>query len=106
MTGPRAVPRRAVTAGAARAAVATAAGMAKEITGCRDALVRLAGTGGTYFRPSGTANGTDSPGATVLDVAQRAGYATVIGYDVDPADYADPGAAAVERRTIDAIQPG
>lgn len=82
------------------------AAMSNEVTGCRDVLMRLAGTGGDYFRPSGTANGTDNPGPTVLDVAQAAGYATVVGYDVDPADYQDPGASAVARRTTDALQPG
>ena len=80
--------------------------MTNEVTGCRDALLRLAGTGGRYFRPSGTANGTDDPGPTVLDVAQGAGYATVVGYDVDPADYQDPGASAIAHRTSDAVQPG
>ena len=80
--------------------------MTNEVTECRDALIRLAGTGGTYFRPSGTANGTDSPGEVVLDVAQRAGYPTVVGYDVDPADYQDPGPSEIVRRTGDAIQAG
>jgi peptidoglycan/xylan/chitin deacetylase (PgdA/CDA1 family) len=80
--------------------------MTNEVTGCRDALLRLAGTGGTFFRPSGTANGIDNPGPAVLDVAKAAGYATVVGYDVDPADYQDPGAGAIARRTNDALQPG
>ena len=82
------------------------AAMTSEVTGCRDALVRLAGTGGSYFRPSGTANGIDDPGAVVLEVAQAAGYSTVVGYDVDPADYQDPGASVITRRTSDAVQPG
>lgn len=80
--------------------------MLREVTGCRDALLRLAGTGGTYFRPSGTANGTDDPGEVVLDVARAAGYSTVVGYDVDPADYQDPGASEIVRRAGAAIQPG
>ncbi|MEY2452447.1 MAG: hypothetical protein QOD92_2021 [Acidimicrobiaceae bacterium] len=80
--------------------------MAKEVTGCRDLLMRLAGTGGDYFRPSGTSNGIDNPGAGVIDVARAAGYAQVVGYDVDPADYQDPGASTIVQRTVDALRPG
>ncbi len=84
----------------------TESDMQHEITGCRDALARVTGTGGDFFRPSGTANGTDAPLAAVLAVAGASGYASVIGYDVDPADYADPGADAVTQRTLAAVQPG
>lgn len=77
-----------------------------EVTRCRDVLARLSGSGGAYFRPSGTANGVDVPGADVLRVAADAGYAIVAGYDVDPADYADPGSTAVVQRTLGAVQPG
>jgi peptidoglycan/xylan/chitin deacetylase (PgdA/CDA1 family) len=80
--------------------------MAHEVAGCRDVLLRLAGTTGDYFRPSGTSNGIDDPGPTVLDVAQAAGYAQVVGFDVDPADYQDPGASTIVQRTLDAAQPG
>jgi peptidoglycan/xylan/chitin deacetylase (PgdA/CDA1 family) len=66
----------------------------------------LTGSGGRFFRPSGTANGIDVPAPVVLDVAGHAGYATVVGYDVDPADYQDPGATSVSRRTLAAVQPG
>jgi peptidoglycan/xylan/chitin deacetylase (PgdA/CDA1 family) len=84
----------------------TRAAMTNEIAGCRDSLVRLAGTGGRFFRPSGTDNGTDTPAVTVLDVARAAGYSTVVGFDVDPADYKDPGAKVIATRTIDAVLPG
>jgi peptidoglycan/xylan/chitin deacetylase (PgdA/CDA1 family) len=80
--------------------------MSNEVVGCRDAITHLTGSGGRFFRPSGTANGTDAPAPVVLEVAGDAGYATVVGYDVDPADYQDPGATAVSRRTLAAIQPG
>jgi peptidoglycan/xylan/chitin deacetylase (PgdA/CDA1 family) len=80
--------------------------MVNEVAGCRDAIRRLTGDTGRYFRPSGTANGTDEPAPAVLDAASAGGYRTVVGYDVDPADYQDPGAAAVSKRTIDAMQPG
>ena len=80
--------------------------MADEITRCRDVLLRTGPSGGAYFRPSGTANGTDSPIPAVLAAAGAAGYPTVLGYDVDPADYKDPGATVVSARTIAALHPG
>ena len=84
----------------------TPSAMTEEITRCRDVLASLAGSGGRWFRPSGTTNGTDDPGATVLEVAAAAGYGTVLGFDVDPADYQDPGADAIARRTTGSVQPG
>jgi peptidoglycan/xylan/chitin deacetylase (PgdA/CDA1 family) len=80
--------------------------MATEITRCRDTLERLAHTPGDYFRLSGTSNGTDLPIETALRAAGAAGYATVVGFDVDPADYADPGRALIVSRTAAAVQPG
>jgi peptidoglycan/xylan/chitin deacetylase (PgdA/CDA1 family) len=77
-----------------------------EVTGCRDVLVRLTGGPGVAFRPSGTDDGTVSPGEQVLSVAGEAGYETVLGFDVDPLDYDDPGAAAVTERTLAAVHPG
>lgn len=73
-----------------------------EIAGCARVLQRLTGTPGRWFRPSGT------PHATPLIAAQagRAGYRASLSYDVDPRDYADPGAAAVRDRTLAAVQPG
>lgn len=83
-----------------------AAQMGAEVTRCRDALLHAAGTSGQLFRPSGTSNGTDAPSAAELDVITASGYSTVVGYDVDPADYADPGSGAVADRTLAAVQPG
>ena len=77
-----------------------------EIVRCRDVLVRLTGGPGGAFRPSGTDDGTVSPGDQVLSVAAEAGYQTVLGFDVDPLDYDDPGAAAVTERTLAAVHPG
>lgn len=73
-----------------------------EITKCRDALQRHAGTPGRWFRPSGT----PAPNAAIRAAATQAGYATVVGYDVDPLDYRDPGAAVVAQRVRDALHPG
>ena len=73
-----------------RAAVAT------EIAGCASALQHITGHIGTWFRPSGT----PTPTNLMLDEAAKAGYPTVVGYDVDPLDYQDPGTALVVSRTL------
>jgi peptidoglycan/xylan/chitin deacetylase (PgdA/CDA1 family) len=80
--------------------------MTDEVVRCRDVIARLTGTGGRCFRPSGTADGTTTPSSTVLDVAAQAGYPVVLGFDVDPLDYQDPGADAVVQRTLATIAPG
>jgi peptidoglycan/xylan/chitin deacetylase (PgdA/CDA1 family) len=82
------------------------AAMAGEVVRCRDVIARLTGTGGHFFRPSGTADGTLVPSSAVLDVAAQAGYPVVLGFDVDPFDYQDPGAPAVVERTLAAVTPG
>jgi peptidoglycan/xylan/chitin deacetylase (PgdA/CDA1 family) len=82
------------------------ADMAAEVTRCRDLLDAAPGTHARLFRPSGTANGTDRPSDAVLAAAGNAGYATVLGYDVDPADYRDPGSSAVVQRVVAGLHPG
>jgi peptidoglycan/xylan/chitin deacetylase (PgdA/CDA1 family) len=83
----------------------TPAQMTTEIEGCRTVLDEDTGTPGRWFRPSGTDNGIDSPSAATLAAAGAAGY-TVIGYDVDPLDYKDPGSKAVIDRTLAATVGG
>ncbi len=39
-------------------------------------------------------------------MAAEAGYPLVLGFDVDPLDYQDPGAAAVASRTLSAVKAG
>ena len=80
--------------------------MLDEIVRCRDVLEQLSGSPAAFFRPSGTDDGTAALPDVVLDVAGEAGYRTVLGFDVDPHDYADPGADAVAQRTLDAVGPG
>ena len=82
------------------------AGMSEEIDRCRDVLRELTGGGGRWFRPSGTDNGVDIPSAAALLAAGTSGYQTVVGYDVDPADYQDPGAAVIVSRVLQAVGPG
>jgi peptidoglycan/xylan/chitin deacetylase (PgdA/CDA1 family) len=80
--------------------------MRSEIVRCHDALQRAAGTGGTLFRISGTTNGTDAPGEGIERLSADCGYPTIVGFDVDPSDYEDPGASLVASRTIAALRPG
>jgi len=84
----------------------SAAAMTDEITRCRDVLARLTGTGGKYFRPSGTADGTERPSDAVLAAAGNAGYPVVLGFDVDPLDYDQPGPDVVAQRVLDHVKPG
>jgi peptidoglycan/xylan/chitin deacetylase (PgdA/CDA1 family) len=73
-----------------------------EIVKCRDALARHAGSGGRWFRPSGI----EVPTPTILQAAAAGGYGTCVGYDLDPHDYQDPGAAAVRTRVAAGLHPG
>lgn len=85
----------------------TPAAMATEITRCRDVLARTTGGGGgTWFRLSGTDDGTAAPSAAAMKAAGDAGYRGVVGFDVDPHDYQDPGSKAVVDRTLAAVQAG
>jgi peptidoglycan/xylan/chitin deacetylase (PgdA/CDA1 family) len=82
------------------------ASMASEITRCRDLLVKLTGNGGRFFRPSGTDDGLARPAAPILEEAGAAGYDYVLGWDVEPFDYQDPGGVAVRTRVLEGAKPG
>ena len=73
-----------------------------EIVRCRDALTRVTGTTGRWFRPSAMDRATP----LVLTEAGRAGYSTSVAFDVDPSDYRDPGADLVRSRTLAGVQRG
>jgi peptidoglycan/xylan/chitin deacetylase (PgdA/CDA1 family) len=88
------------------AAALTPARLQDEIVRCRDLLRRLTGDGGRFFRPSGTDDGTMAPTPGVMEAATAAGYPVVAGFDVDPLDFRDPGAAAVRTRALDAVRAG
>ena len=81
---------------------AKAAVVADEIVRCRDALARHAGSPGTWFRPSGL----EVPSALILAEAGRAGYRTVVGYDVDPLDYQDPLPTTIVERVTAGLRAG
>jgi peptidoglycan/xylan/chitin deacetylase (PgdA/CDA1 family) len=80
--------------------------MTSEVVRCRDALVRVTGSPARFFRTSGTSDGTTTPSVQEMEVAGAAGYRVVAGFDVDPADYSDPGATAVASRTASAVGAG
>jgi len=68
--------------------------MFEEIERCAAVLERQTGSISRWFRPSQT----DVPDAAILEQAGRVGYATSVGYDIDPLDYTNPGALLVESR--------
>jgi len=74
----------------------------QEVRRGADLLVRLTGTRGQWFRPSGTPRST----ATIREAARNSGYPRCLAYDVDPLDYTDPGAEAVTARVLEAVRPG
>ena len=78
------------------------ADVAAEIIGCADTLRRVTGHKGAWFRPSGT----PTPSTLILEESAKAGYSTVVGYDVDPRDYQDPGSRLVVSRTLAGVQAG
>jgi peptidoglycan/xylan/chitin deacetylase (PgdA/CDA1 family) len=73
-----------------------------ETTRCAALLKRLTGSNGNWFRPSGTPHANPQ----VLAAAHRAGYRTVVGYDVDSLDWTDPGALAVRRNVSRGVRNG
>lgn len=80
--------------------------MRDQIVRTRDLLVRLTGSPGKLFRPSGTANGIDPPPAAALTAAGAAGYPVVLGYDIDPLDYQSPPAPMIAQRALGGVGPG
>ena len=80
--------------------------MTSEVTRCRDVIARLHGDGGRFFRPSGTDDGLATPSPAILQAAGAAGYGIVLGWDVEPFDYRDPGRAAVASRVLDGVRRG
>jgi peptidoglycan/xylan/chitin deacetylase (PgdA/CDA1 family) len=77
--------------------------VSQEITRCATVLTMQTGGNGRWFRPSGIES---QPSQLILDEAGKAGYATVVGFDVDPLDYQDPGANAIVARVAAGIGPG
>ncbi|MEO7448405.1 MAG: polysaccharide deacetylase family protein [Humibacillus sp.] len=81
-----------LSAGAARSEIARGAAAVAEIQGSASYL----------FRPSGTPTSTP----TIRAAARASGYERCISFDVDPADYQDPGTRAVVSRTLTGVRAG
>jgi peptidoglycan/xylan/chitin deacetylase (PgdA/CDA1 family) len=73
-----------------------------EIENCAVRLEKLTGSRGRWFRPSQTQHAN----AKVLAAAARAGYPTVLSYDLDSLDYTDPGASAVVHNVLSTVRGG
>lgn len=65
------------------------------------AVAAAVGSAGLLFRPSGTPAST-----ATIRAAAAGGYRRCVSYDVDPADYTDPGADLVRSRTLAGVRPG
>ena len=78
------------------------AGIADEVNRCATLLHKLTGSAGVAFRPSGGPSIT----APMVQAATAAKYPYVVGFDVDPSDYLDPGARAVASRVLAGVRPG
>ena len=73
-----------------------------EIERCAQRLEQLTGSRGRWFRQSQAQHASTS----VRAAATRAGYGTLLSYDLDPLDYTDPGSSAVVRNVLDRIRGG
>jgi len=73
-----------------------------EIELCANRLEKLTGSRGRWFRQSQGQHASPE----VRAAAQRAGYTTLLSYDLDPLDYRDPGANAVAHNVLSRIQGG
>ena len=73
-----------------------------EIEACAARLRKLTGSPGIWFRPSQTQHANPM----LVEQARKAGYRTVLSYDVDPLDYQDPSATQIAERLLAAVHPG
>jgi peptidoglycan/xylan/chitin deacetylase (PgdA/CDA1 family) len=73
-----------------------------EIDLCAQRLEKLTGSRGRWFRQSQGQHAN----AIVRAAAVRAGYGTLLSYDIDPLDYRDPGATAIVRNVLTKIRAG
>ena len=73
-----------------------------EVSKCAAVLRRLTGSVGAAFRPSGGPSITPP----MVAAAAAAGYALVVGYDVDSLDNTDPGPDAVTARVLSEVRAG
>lgn len=73
-----------------------------EIEQCAVRLEHLTGSRGRWFRQSQGQHASPE----VRAAAERAGYVTLLSYDIDPQDYRDPGSNAVVHSVLSRIRGG
>jgi peptidoglycan/xylan/chitin deacetylase (PgdA/CDA1 family) len=73
-----------------------------EIEQCAQRLEQLTGSRGRWFRQSQGQHAS----ATVRAAATRAGYGTLLSYDVDPLDYTDPGTTRIANNVLNKVRGG
>ena len=73
-----------------------------EIELCAQRLERLTGSRGRWFRQSQAQHAN----AVVRSAAARAGYGTLLSYDLDPLDYTDPGSGRIVSNVLDRVRGG
>lgn len=74
----------------------------QEIERCAQRLEQLTGSRGRWFRQSQSQHAS----ATVRAAARRAGYTTLLSYDLDSLDYLNPGTRTIEHTVLNRIQGG
>jgi peptidoglycan/xylan/chitin deacetylase (PgdA/CDA1 family) len=74
----------------------------EEIELCAQRLERLTGSRGRWFRQSQGQHASPN----VRAAATRAGYGTLLSYDLDPLDYLDPGSTTVVDNVLDRVRGG
>jgi len=74
----------------------------EEIERCAQRLEQLTGSRGRWFRQSQGQHAS----TTVRAAATRAGYGTLLSYDLDPLDYTDPGSTRIVNNVLDKIRGG
>jgi len=73
-----------------------------EIEQCAQRLEKLTGTRGRWFRQSQAQHAN----SVVRAAAARAGYGTLLSYDLDPLDYTDPGSTRIVNNVLDKVRGG
>lgn len=73
-----------------------------EIERCAQRLEQLTGSRGRWFRQSQAQHAN----TVVRAAAKRAGYGTLLSYDLDPLDYTDPGSSRIVNNVLDQVRGG
>jgi peptidoglycan/xylan/chitin deacetylase (PgdA/CDA1 family) len=73
-----------------------------EIELCAQRLEKLTGSRGRWFRQSQAQHAN----SVVRAAAARAGYGTLLSYDLDPLDYTDPGSGRIVNNVLDQVRGG